>query len=183
MRNAEKATVMKKKYGRGLVACVLIAAIAMTTVSCEPLRKKFIRKKKTAQETSEDIPILDPIDYPEKVYSTEDIYKQHYSLWQVWQRELLMDIENSPNVKKQLYDLEQLIAQLQEMQALLAADRQAKLKTILQKFEMLREEINQPVPFKNRTTIRLQVESIGKRIRQEYKLNQIKESLNKNVSQ
>ena len=83
MKKDKRRFFIKKDQWRNFIGGFLIVAVMMTTVGCEPLRKKFIRKRKAAQESSEDIPVLEPIDYPDKVYTAEDLYKQHYSLWQV----------------------------------------------------------------------------------------------------
>ena len=181
MKKDKSRCGITSRQWRNFIGGLLVLAVMTATVGCEPLRKKFIRKRKAAQESSEDIPVLEPIDYPDKVYTAEDLYKQHYSLWQVWQREFLIDIEGSSNLKKQLYDFDQLTAQLQAMQALLTSQKQEKLKAILNQFKPLRPQINQPGPFQNRTVIRLNVESFGKKIREGYKFNQVKESLTKNV--
>ena len=165
-----------------ILACGLIVSFAITVASCEPLRKKFIRKKKASEQASEEIPILEPIDYPKITHTVEDIYKHHYSIWQVWQREIVNDIQNSSNRKKQLYDVEQISSQLGELNGLfLTGEKREELGRILKRIQKVQDDLNQPDPFQDRTAIRLELESIGKEIRERYKFMYVKDNLIKDV--
>ena len=162
----------------GWVICIGLLSVALIAGGCEPLRKKFIRQKKKDQRgLSETIPILEPIDYPEKIHSASEDYKQHYSLWQVWHREFLNSLDTASNVKQELYDLVQLIAQLQEMQKLLAPEKNSKLSILIARFQSLKEDVSQPGLFRNTTNIKLRAELLGKQIREEYRFNKVKDSL------
>jgi len=101
--------------------CVVFLAIS----GCTPLRKKFTRKKKDKQANQKFIPVLDPIDYPEKVYSAAEKYKYHYSLWKVWNKDLLQVLERNGSEKRQKYLLDQAIVQLKEMQNSLSDEKKA----------------------------------------------------------
>ena len=166
------------RLGRSLVMiCFLVSAVSSS--GCEPLRKKFIRqKKKDKEQTSEVIPILEPIAYPEKVYSSEELYKQHYTLWRAWYADLLIDISESNSSTKHLtYNLEQSILQLQEMQRLIVAERQGKLRSLINGLEKIREDFNQPRPLINTGSLKLKLESLGKEIREKYKFIKIQDNL------
>ena len=56
---------------------ICLLSVSLIAGGCEPLRKKFTRQKKKDQETSAIIPILEPIDYPEKVHSSSGDDKDH----------------------------------------------------------------------------------------------------------
>ena len=171
---------MSKLIKRGDIVLIGILVLAIASSGCEPLRKKFIRqKKKDQQDTSGVIPILEPIDYPEPVYSPLKEYQKHYSMWKVWQRELLTGLEQAASAKQELYDLDQILAQLQEMEKLLVADKQAKLSSLTAQFESLKDQLSQQGPFRNTSSIKLKIESLGKTIREEYKFEKMKEHLAK----
>ena len=166
-------------FKRSAVFSFLIIFL-FTSMGCESLRKKFIRqKKKDQQDTSEVIPILEPIDYPEPIYSPLKEYQKHYSMWKVWQRELLIGLEQAASAKQELYDLDQILTQLQEMEKLLVADKQAKFSSLTAQFESLKDQLSQPGPFRNTTNIKLKIESLGKTIREEYKFEKMKDHLRK----
>ena len=82
----------------------------LTSSGCTPLRKKFTRKKKEDKEQNQKfIPVLEPVDYPEKIYSSLDRYKHHYSLWKVWEKDLIQTIEEDGSDKRQKYLLSQAV--------------------------------------------------------------------------
>src|SRR3989338_2994584 len=148
---------------------------------CEPLRKKFTRQKKKDQENSAFIPILDPIDYPEKVYSPAQDYIQHYSMWQGWQREFFNSLDDASRakyrVKQELYQLDQLIGALQTMQKLLVPEKKSKLSALIAQFQSLKKDIEEPGPYRNTGNIKLKAQLLEKQIRQEYRFNQVKDKL------
>src|SRR5437899_1682173 len=95
----------------------LILVFLISSLGCEPLRKKFVRQKKKEQK-EEFEPVLDPIDYPAAVHSPTQDYKHAYGLWKVWNKELLQEIETNDNEKRQVYLLNESIEQLEAMEKL-----------------------------------------------------------------
>lgn len=77
------------------IGIVLGISTAMLSVSgCTPLKKKFTRQKKVDKENDPKfIPVLNPVEYEERKVSAEENYKYHYSLWKVWNKDLLQTIE------------------------------------------------------------------------------------------
>ncbi len=116
----------------------------MTSVGCEPLRKKFMRKKKEEKESG-ILPVLEPVDYPaKKIYSSLEQYQRHYSLWKVWDKELLQSIQEGSNVKAQKYNLSQLIEQIEEMQKWVVAEKQKQLASLINELHGVQLSFNQP---------------------------------------
>lgn len=188
MRNSTRK--MKKTYppiyssmGRRVCLGGLAGVFLLVTLGssgCQPLRKKFIRQKKKDQQESEMTPILEPLDYPEKVYSPEDLYKEQYSFWQVWYGDLLIAINDQESQKRQIYNLDKAITHLEEMKRLLIPRQQQHLDMFIKSLGVLRERLRQPSPLGISTSIKLELESIGKKIRQEYRFVKVKEALVKN---
>ncbi len=156
---------------------IFFVIVTMTFSSCEPLRKKFTRQKKKSAEESEIIPILDPIEYPAKVYSNDEIYRQHYSLWQVWQKDLVSSIVEEESGKKQKYNLNQSIIQLEEIQKLVSDAKAQELTKFIDRLKLVQVKLDDPFPMRNMSSIRLEIESIGKDIREEFRFTKIKDSL------
>lgn len=53
------------RYLNGVIVLALVMTVPLMS-GCEPLRKKFTRKKKETQAKAE-MPVFEPIDYPAKV--------------------------------------------------------------------------------------------------------------------
>ena len=170
---------------RGMTAAFCFFLVLSFSLSgCEPLRKKFIRKKKKEkEETAETIPILEPVDYPEKIHTVDDLYLDHYSLWQTWQKELLISLEESRNSKRQLNNIDQAMLQLGEMQKLLLPESQEPLKNIIEKLRAVREELSTPVPLHNTVEMKLELHSLEREIRENFKPRQVQAHLIQEIPQ
>jgi len=162
------------------IAVIIFLLIGLVAGGCEPLRKKFIRQKKKDKEQSLGAdPVLEPLEYPPKVYSSEELYRKHYSLWQAWHTDLLAAIDDEGSLKRQLYDLGQAMVQLEEIKKLLLPGHQQKLQSLLDELEGVRAQMKKPLPLINVNALRRQLESVGKKIRRDYQFLKIKDSLAK----
>jgi len=136
---------------------------------CTPLRKKFTRKKKESSKTNQKfIPVLDPIDYPEKIYSAESHYRHHYSLWQVWNKDLLQVLERNGSDKRQKYLLGQAIEQLGEMKKWLADAKQAELSESIKELQKVQQDYTKPASMRNKFSTQKKIERAAKKIRKEF---------------
>ncbi len=157
------------------VSCFLV--LAMTLSSCEPLRKKFTRKKKAESAESMEVPILEPIEYPKKVYSSLDLYKNHFTYWKAWHKELMQSIVDNQGTKRKLYLLAQDVTQLTEMQKLLPENKQVLLKDTIERLAKFRVDVESPVPSRDASAWRAELESIDKKIRRDYAVEKMQDSL------
>ena len=73
---------------------------------CEPLRKKFTRKKKEEKVKGVE-PILEPIDYAPLIHAPIERYKYHYNLWHVWHKECITALSIKDNDKRIKYFYDQ----------------------------------------------------------------------------
>ena len=153
----------------------LCAGIFLTT-GCEPLRKKFVRKKKKETETK-FVPVLEPIDYPTQKYSAERMYGYHYSMSLVWARDLEQAIEEKNSGKRQEYILDQLIVQMGEMMVLLSQDKAQELKILMDCANKIKNEYKNPPALRNTTRVRSQLKTISRSLHREFKENQVKDRL------
>ena len=125
------------------VIFICLVAMIFSSVGCEPLRKKFVRKKKEEKESG-IIPVLEPMDYaPKKMYSPLEQYQRHYSLWKVWDRELMQAIQEGKNPKAQKYNLAQLIEQIEEMQKWAREEKQKELFVLIQELHGIQKDLDQ----------------------------------------
>ncbi len=164
---------------RGLVFVVIagLLTVTMATSGCETLRKKFVRKKKAA-DVPEVEAILDPIDYPEAVKSPEKTYRYHYSLWQVWFKDLsVMVDQNTGNDKKALYNLNQMLAQMEEMKKLVASEKQAPYAKNIEKINGPLVEFRKPSPMRNRSILQSKMSQLEKDVRNNLRLELVQDAL------
>lgn len=139
--------------------CVLSLAVS----GCEPLRKKFTRKKK--EEAREIEPILTPIEYEAPQTSAQERYAYHYSLWKVWQEEMINAINEEESDKKQKYLFSQILLQLGEMKKWIVEEKKRELDTQIEKMSSLQPELERSAALRNDFSFRKRIELIGKDIR------------------
>ena len=152
----------------------LICAVAILVSGCQPLRKKFTRKKKKEREASERfIPVLEPIDYPKRIFSPEEEYRKHYSLWKIWDKDLAQSIENDDSDKRQKFLLIKNLEELEEMRALLAGEQQMAFDLTLDKMRNVQTVYDKPAAMRNKFTVKKIVSSCAKVIRNTFSPAQV----------
>jgi hypothetical protein len=155
---------------------ILISVIALGSFGCEPLRKKFRREKK--KEGSQSfIPVLEPIDYAPKMQSPEGQYSYHYSMWQIWQKDLLDSLYENESEKQQLYLLNQIIVQLEGMNRWILEEKQKELSVLVQEVYGLLKEYDKPSPMRSMSAIQRTLERNGRKVRESFKPIIIKDHL------
>ena len=164
---------------RDLRWTLMVFLIVMVGVNsgCEPLRKKFIRKKKADAAETQSTVILDPIDYPDIVKSAKQIYQQHYDLWKVWQSELETIVADNANEKKVQYTLGQMKEQLNGMRDLLQKSAQEEMDRYIQDIGDLNSEFGKSAGFRNKTMISSKIRALRRNIKDHFAPNKIAENL------
>ena len=156
----------RRIFGLTLVLLIFIASVFLE--GCEPLRKKFTRKKKKERTEEIEVPILEPIEYPAKVFSPQDEYKRYFSLWRVWCKELLQGLEESSSQKRRVYLVNQVLKNLTGMQNLLPPEKQEGLEKGIGRLQKMLTDIQAPVSTRNISSWRNEVASVEKVINREY---------------
>ena len=160
-----------------LVIVILVFMMIPILSGCEPLRKKFKRKKKKSSASAEIMPILDPIEYPEKIKSVESKYKHFYSLWRVWHRDMMIAFLRETNDKRMVYYINQLIVQLDELQQLVIGEKKQELLKFKSRLENIKLKYDKPAGLRNKDGMKKEVGLIGKKIMREFKIDKMKDSL------
>lgn len=146
--------------------CLLVAAVSLS--GCEPLRKKFTRKKK--EDKKEELnPILDPIDYPPSRISADEKYRYYYSLWQVWNKDLLQMIGEPTMDKRKNYLLGQITQQLEEMKHWIPEAHAPKIGEALSAYDKLAKEMEKPEMMRSITTMEMRLRRAESFIKNELK--------------
>lgn len=150
--------------------CAVAILIVMTILSaagCEPLRKKFIRKKK-GEDQPQITAILDPVEYPEKVKTIGQIYEEHYAIWKVWQAELETNLINNANDKKVRSTIRQIKEQLTSMRLLLKEDVRPAMDPLIVRIDRLDNVFDSSPDLRNKDLVLSRVRALGKDIKNQY---------------
>lgn len=147
--------------------CVLTVSLG----GCTTLRKKFTRKKKEKTSEQAFVPVLDPIDYPPPTISALERYQYHYSLWKIWYRDLLQNLERRESDKRQRYLLGQAIASLEEMKKWLNVEQQARFNRCIDDWREVLAMYDRPAAMRSDTTIRRKINASAETIRDQFNPN------------
>jgi hypothetical protein len=144
---------------------------------CETLRRKFVRQKKSTKDSEEVAPVLDPIDYPRVVVTAQGQYHRHFSLSQVWFKELLIHLAEGGSDKKTVFLMNQIKTQVAGMRALLTGEYQAKADVFLKQILDIEEELRLPAAVRNNDGISRRLNRISWDIRLTLEEEQVKDHL------
>lgn len=120
----------------------------MVCSSCQPLRKKFTRKK-NEEKVEKFIPILEPVDYAESSVSIQQKYNHHYLIYRVWEKELMAGLEHGESDKRMKYSLEQLLSNLEEMEKVVPLEKKMVLTQILDQYRSAYAYFDKPKALRN----------------------------------
>ncbi len=143
---------------------IVLIVISVMTTGCEPLRKKFTRKKKEDRKQSQEL-ILEPQEYPEKAFDAMREYKLHFGLWKVWYKEFLTSLYENQSDKRQMYALNQALIQVEEMEKILIPDGRAQINKLKQEVLLVMEEFKKPEALRNELKIRHKMSVVDDGIR------------------
>lgn len=160
-------------YLRAMAGVVCLSVFVSSVGGCAPIRQKFIRKKKEKSQVEEFIPVLDPIDYPPKIVSAQERYQYHYSLWRVWQRDLVSNIENQESDKRQKYLIGQVIVQLEEMKKWILDDQKAELDPLIHELREISEAYATPAAMRNPSSLKRKLEANARKVRDQFNPEQM----------
>jgi hypothetical protein len=150
--------------------CILVSALS----GCTTLRRKFTRKKKKDGDVSQKfIPVLEPIDYAVKVQSPLERYKYHYSLWRVWERDLLQAIEAEASDKRQKYLLAESIEQLEGMKNLLDDQERPGLTLLIDGLREVQKGYEKSASMRSKFSTKKKIERNSREVRNGFSPDQV----------
>ncbi len=155
---------------------VLVIMFCMSLEGCTSVRRKFVRKKKNVQE-EEVIPVLNPIDYPPPVLTSMDRYQQFYDMFRIWQKDILMTLDERPSDKQILYKLSQMAVQMEGMKGLIKGEALNYLKTAISEYEGILAAYEKPAAFRSAVVIKGRVKKVGDMVLRNLKSDLIKKDL------
>lgn len=154
------------KKWRSAVTIFLVVSF-ICAAGCEPLRKKFIRKKKNEEQTQVTA-ILDPIEYPGTIKTIGNIYEERYAIWKVWQDELETNLINNANDKKIRSTIRQIKEQLTALRLLLQEDARPGMDPFFVRLDRLDNIFDNSPDLRNKDLVLSRVRALGKDIKNQY---------------
>lgn len=156
-----------------IVAIIVAVFIVFNIAGCEPLKKKFTRKKKEAVKMPR---IYQLQKYHKK--PTPELYKKHYSYWASFQSEMEKTLGQSH--KRDVMCIEQIVSNLSDMQNILMPEKGDVLTPHINRLAtvkdtIIREELSQF----NKDSVRNTIEREGRFIRREFNYSKVKNYLKK----
>lgn len=124
-----------------IITLLIVVFVALNIAGCEPLKKKFTRKKKNVVKMPRIYQVQKYIKKP-----TPELYQKHYAYWRSFQAEMLSTLGQSH--KRDMMCIEQIITNLQDMQNMLVPEKGDELKKHIDRLVRIkdivtREELSQ----------------------------------------
>lgn len=164
---------MENKRKKNFVFLILgLFCVSLVITGCEPLRKKFTRQKKSEQRLVQE-PVLDPIDYPQKVYDALGDYRYRFSLFHVWKKEFIKSIDDQASPKRLRYLMDNMIEQLVSMNRLIVEQKRTDLEQAIKELKGIRSQLDMPPQFYDFPNMRRRVNTITQHVRSVYRLSEI----------
>jgi len=169
----------RRGWGKSVLMLTVAVFVAGALSGCEPLRKKFVRKKKN-DRTNEVIPVLDPVDYPALERSPLSVYQYHYNLWKVWLKDLTtaLDDHDGQASRKQLAGMmDQLDIQLEGMQDVLSGEDEKAFDGFRADLKKVAVALEEPAAIRDDKALKARVMRLDKTLRNRFGLKTMKEKL------
>ncbi|HPB68533.1 MAG TPA: hypothetical protein PLT76_04485 [Candidatus Omnitrophota bacterium] len=154
------------------VTAGLIGALVTVQVfcaGCEPVRRKFIRKKRTANMETAVQPVFEPEDYPADRVPPADQYQDHYNRVLAWNQEVLTGIEEKASDKRIVFSLNACLKELEGMDGLLPESARGELRQIKGEMEKVRDEFSVPAAYRPYQNYARKLMRLDRRVRQTLK--------------
>jgi hypothetical protein len=160
---------MRKAWILGLAAVMLF-----DVTGCATVQKKFTRKKKEPERIPQVI-YIEQGQYQKK-FSNDYYYKSHYSMWQTWIDELLMQLGG--NNKKAERCAVEAYGHLEQMSNYLDEEKKAQLKPVLDDMRRIKDRFaGSGYSSGEEGNLRVELEKIKRLVANDFYYNKVKDSL------
>ncbi len=166
---------VKLKSFKFLLLVLLFYFLVFSLCGCEAFVRKFTRKPK---EIKKEEPIIEPQVYPDFVLGPDALYKDYFLFWETWSDELLVNLNEGANFKKQKSCAEEGLDNLFKMKSLLKEESAVRLNPLVSDFAALKERIFagniNPAEF---SSLRRKVERIKAGVHRNFTFTKVKDAM------
>ena len=159
----------------GSMAILLVVTLGLS--GCEPLRKKFIRKKKAAEPSAAFVPVFVPEEYAPAIAAADGVYDQHYSLALAWCKELQVNLGEDRSDKKLRYAIDEILSQLTAMQSLLDGESRQQAGQLREAALGIQRDLAAAAPFRDKHLLSIRVDELERSLRAQLKTEVVRSDL------
>ena len=142
---------------------------------CEPVRKKFIRKKRTATEDTTVQPVFEPEEYLSAELTPAEQYQGHYERALIWNKEVIANMEEKEGDKRILFSLKKCLKEIGDMAGFLTGEPQAEVRQIEGVLEKMADDFSSPAAHRSYRSYVRELWDIDRRIRRTLKIAFVQE--------
>lgn len=158
-----------------IFSVVIMGLLVFGLLGCDAFVRKFTRKPKKGEGTRVR-PVLAPKEY-KSTMTPEELYGQYFLFWKGWQDELIQSLLVTANYKKQSNCVEQAIANLLRLRAMLIPAKQQELDKYIGQLEDLGGRLGDDPYGTNSASSRLAAERIKMEILKDFSYSKVKDYL------
>jgi hypothetical protein len=122
-----------------ILAVLLFCFLLLDLAGCESFTRKFTRKSKKSDQAVEMV--LVPEEYKGPEMTKEELYRQYYLYWNLWQDELINSLIQNASLKKKIDCAQEALKNFTNMKMLLVIDAQKNFDAYLVKLNDLLERM------------------------------------------
>ena len=156
-----------------LIWCLLAGQFFLS--GCEPVRRKFIRKKPTATIETTAQPVFEPEEYPAPVLTSAAQYQGHYDRVLIWNKEVLANMEAKSSDKRILFSLKKCLKELGHMDGFLSGDSRTVLRQVKDVLEKMEGDFSSPAAYRPYQSYVKDLLKLDSRIRQTLKTSLVQD--------
>ncbi len=161
----------KSKVVYFFITCLLVLSLT----GCDAFVRKFTRKPK--REAPKEEFVLAPEEYKAPQATKEELYRQYFLFWKSWQDELINSLSIDTNHKKQIYCVNEIIKNLEQMRILLNEMKQKELDIYISQIKELKDSLMEDLYGNIISKNRLTAERVKRGILRDFSYKKIKEFL------
>lgn len=165
-----------RRFNQFIAAAALVSLCSISLTGCSSFRRKFIRQSKNKESKEDFIPVFDPVEYKRVEIAPIDDYKSHYAMVKAYFGDVYTALSSrDAGEKRERYLLNQIIAHLQGMSALLSGFRKLEAQKILSSLEDAMKELDKPAGLQRQDLLKGPVHKAETDIRRTLKPEMVKE--------
>ncbi len=166
---------MERVVAKRAVALCMVILVMASSVGCESLSRKFIRKSKAEKEPIKMV--LSPEEYTGPAMTKEERYRHYFFYWESWHDELIQALTADGNKKKQRDSADEALKNLAIVRGLLSEERGQALEGHIAALQKIAEEVDNDMYNSDTDNIRSRTEDLKMQIKKGFSYSDVKDSL------
>ena len=175
------AVFVRRLCPRRLMTGGVIVVVALGLCGCEPLRKKFVRKKKPRKVDTEFVPVFEPETYAGLEKSLKEEYALLHSQGLVWAKEAFTNFESDYSDKKIAFSLQKFTEGLDKMSELLEGQSAQQLQGLKEEARGITDQFSESAGFRSDYNLKQRLRALERRMRRDLSADKVEEDLRRDL--